>query len=412
VAARSNPLIFLSAGEASGDHYGAGLIAEIRKLIPGAEFTGLGGTAMEHAGQHRTLRAEDVAVMGFTEVILHLPAIYRAFHKLVNSARLRRPDVAILIDFPDFNLRLARHLRELGVPVVYLVSPQLWAWKQKRLRQVQERVNKMLVIFPFEEAFYRNRGVEVEFIGHPLADEPPPTITREQFAQRTTSISPDGSRHHLDPAKPWIALLPGSRVYEMLQNLPEMVKTAYELGDAYEYVIPVARTLTIKQISKLEFDLGNWEPSDAPPPRISFVQDAAPALYHSHAACVASGTATVLAALMGKPFLVVYRTSKLTYAIAKRVVRYPPEIPAPLDQFNRPPVAMANLIAGRRVVPELLQEQFTVENMVAALRPLLGDTPERAAQISGLAEVRARLHPTGRPALERAAAAVQSILNT
>jgi lipid-A-disaccharide synthase len=409
--ASASPLIFLSAGEASGDHYGAGLIQQLRKLIPHAQFTGLGGTAMEHAGQHRVLRAEDVAVMGFTEVILHLPAIYRSFHRLVESARKSRPDVAILIDFPDFNLRLARHLRELGIPVVYLVSPQLWAWKKKRITQVQERVNKMLVIFPFEEAFYRNRGVQVEFIGHPLADEPPPAITREQFADRTTSIGPDGERHHLDPAKPWIALLPGSRVYEMLHNLPEMVKTAYEIGDAYEYVVPVARTLTIKQISKLEFDLGNWQPSNAPPPRISFVQDAAPALYHSHAACVASGTATVLAALMGKPFIVVYKTSALTYAIAKRVVSYPPEIPAPINEFGHPPVAMANLIAGRRVVPELLQDRFNVENMVAELRPLLADTPERAAQLVGLAEVRSRLHPTGRPALERAAAAVANILH-
>jgi lipid-A-disaccharide synthase len=358
----------------------------------------------------RVIKAEDVAVMGITEVLLHMPRIYRSYRKLVASIRANPPRIAVLIDFPDVNLRLARELKKLNVPVVYLVSPQLWAWKRKRLRWVQERITKMLVIFPFEERFYAARGVTAEFVGHPLADKPLPTITREELARQTTSISPGGARHTLDPKKPWIALLPGSRVGEMLNNLPELVKAAYALGDQYEFLVPVAPTLTVQQISKLEFNLGNWKPADGAPPRISFVRDAAAALFHADASVVASGTATVLAALMGKPFIVVYKVSHLSYLIAKRAVRYPPEISAPLDDLGHLPVAMVNLIAGKRIVPELLQERFTPQRMEAALRPLLQDTPERAAMIAALAEVRAMLKPTGTPSIERAAASVLATL--
>jgi lipid-A-disaccharide synthase len=409
-SAKTNPRIFLSAGEASGDHYGAELIRVLRRTLPEAEFFGLGGTKMESAGLHRVIKAEDVAVMGITEVLLHMPRIYRSYRKLVASIRANPPQVAVLIDFPDVNLRLAKQLKKLNVPVIYLVSPQLWAWKQKRLRLVQERVSKMLVIFPFEESFYAARGVTVEFVGHPLADDPLPTISREELAQQTTSVSPGGERHVLDPKKPWIGLLPGSRVGEMLHNLPELVKAAYALGNEYEFLVPIAPTLTVRQISKLQFNLGSWSPADGPPPRISFVRDAAAVLFHADASVVSSGTATVLAALMGKPFIVVYKVSALSYAIAKRVIRYPAEISAPLDEQGHPPVAMVNLIAGRRVVPELLQHRFTPENMQAALLPLLGDTPQRAAMLTGLAEVRAILHPVGRPAMERAAASVLAVL--
>lgn len=411
-AASANPRIFLSAGEASGDHYGAELIRVLRRTLPDAEFFGLGGTKMASAGLDRIIKAEDVAVMGITEVLLHAPHIYRSYRKLVASIRANPPQAAVLIDFPDVNLRLARELKKLNVPVIYFVSPQLWAWKPKRLRWVQERVSKMLVIFPFEERFYSTRGVTVEFIGHPLADEPLPTISREELARDTTSISPSGDRYPLDPKKRWIALLPGSRVGEILHNLPELVKAAYALGNEYEFLVPLAPTLTVKQISKLQFNLGSWSPADSTPPRISFVKDAAAALFHADASIVSSGTATVLAALMGKPFIVVYKVSSLSYAIAKRAIRYPAEIPAPLDEEGHPPVAMVNLIAGRRVVPELLQHRFTPENMQATLQPLLHDTPERAAMMSGLAEVRATLHPVGRPAIERAAAAVLATLQT
>src|ERR1700733_6612896 len=178
----ANPRIFVSAGEASGDHYGAAIISELRTRLPGAGFTGVGGGAMEAGGEDRVVRAEDVAHMGLTEVVRHAPYIYAQYHRLVRSIKGERPDVAVLIDFPDVNFRLAKHLKRLGVPVVWFVSPQLWAWKRRRLRWVQQRVAKMLVIFPFEEPFYRNRKVAAEFVGHPLAELPLPTISREDYA--------------------------------------------------------------------------------------------------------------------------------------------------------------------------------------------------------------------------------------
>ena len=407
----ANSRIFLSAGEASGDHYGAELITVLRRSLPNADFFGLGGTKMESAGLNRVIKAEDVAVMGITEVLLHMPRIYGSYRKLVASIRANPPQVAVLIDFPDVNLRLARELKKLGVPVIYLVSPQLWAWKRDRLRWVQERVTKMLVIFPFEERFYAARGVAVEFVGHPLADAPLPTISRKELVRQSKSLTPGGVRHTLDPLKPWIALLPGSRIGEILHNLPELVKAAYALGPGYEFLVPVAPTLTVKQISRLEFNLGNWSPSATSPPHISLVKDAAAALYHARASVVASGTATVQAAMMGQPFIVVYKVSALSYAIAKRAIRYPDEIAAPLDAEGNPPVAMVNLIAGRRVVPELLQHRCTPDNIVATLRPLLAETPERAAMLAGLAEVRALLHPMGVPSIERAAGTVLAALN-
>ncbi len=206
------PIVFISAGEASGEHYGALLANSIlQQLAPKgerAELYGMGGPRMEAAGVECVVRAEDMAVMGLTEVVLHLPRIYREFRKLRRAIRARRPTVAVLIDFPEIHLRLAREFHRLGVPVIYFVSPQLWAWKQHRIRLVREFVRRMLVIFPFEEPFYRERGVAAEFVGHPLADLPQPSISREQFA----------AENRLDPAKPWIALLPGSRLARNLRS--------------------------------------------------------------------------------------------------------------------------------------------------------------------------------------------------
>jgi len=358
---------------------------------------------MEDAGQHRIVRAEDVAHMGITEVVRHAPYIYTQYRRLIRSIRRERPSVAILIDFPDVNLRLAKHLHHLGIPVVYLVSPQLWAWKRSRLQWVQERVTKMLVIFPFEEPFYLHRGVDAEFIGHPLAALPMPSVTREAYA----------AHYKLDPTKPWIALLPGSRWKEITANLPAMVEMAGLLPASCEYILPVAST--IDRVRLQEFVKGwiTFRPTAtaAPLPYIHLVPDAREALYLARVSVVASGTATVQAAVIGNPFVVVYRVSPVTFALARQLIRYPAEIPAEADQYGNLPIAMVNLIAGRRIVPELLQAQFTAENLSAAVLPLLGETAERLQMVEDLAALRADLLPD--PAMvpiDRAAVIVSKLL--
>jgi len=392
IATDSNPRIFLSAGEASGDHYGAGIISHLRARLPMACFTGLGGAEMAGAGLERIVRAEDVAHMGFTEVIRHAPYIYTQYRKLVAFIQSDRPDVAILIDFPEVNFRLARHLKRLGVPVLWFVSPQLWAWKRGRLRQVQQLVDRMMVIFPFEAPFYQAHGVNAEFVGHPLAALPLPAVAREAYA----------AQHGLDPAKQWIALLPGSRRSEVHKNLSRMLQTAailsLDMQRRYQYLLPVASTIDLAwikdEIAACYASVDKDKPRFAEMPRTVLVPDAREALFHARASVVASGTATVQALTIGTPFVVVYRVSALTFALAKRLIRYPTEIPAPRDADGNLPIAMPNLVAGRGIVPEMLNRRFTADGLAAALRPLLDDTPARRQMIVDLAEASARLLPT------------------
>ncbi|MDQ2925109.1 MAG: lipid-A-disaccharide synthase [Acidobacteriota bacterium] len=422
--------MFLSAGEASGDHYGARLIAELKQRLPAATFTGLGGDEMATEGQQQTVRAEDVAVMGITEILRHIPRIVVSYRKLVRSIRRDKPAVAVLIDFPDINFRLAKRLHAVGVPVIWFVSPQLWAWKRSRLRWVRQRVSKMLVIFPFEETFYRNRGVAAEFIGHPLAEAALPTISREDYAMQ----------HALDPAKIWIALLPGSRWKEIRANLPALHELAVSDliathssgitfdGDRlelptdaaahtrFEFLLPVASTIDRARLEAylqtLNAEHVKYLGPEASTLRLTLVPEAREALFHARASVVASGTATIQAAVIGNPLVVVYRVSPLTFALAKKLVEYPAEFPDMADASGNQPIAMVNLIAQRRLVPELLQQNFTAANVAQALAPLLVDGPERQQQIGGLAEVRRRLQPlASQSSISRLADAVLAALN-
>lgn len=360
--------IFLSAGEASGEHYGTLLIPALRRVCPEAEFFGLGGRRMEALGFRPIVRAEDVAVMGITEVVRHMPRIYGEYRRLRTSIAAEKPDAAILIDFPDVNLSLARHLKRQNVPVIYFVSPQLWAWKKYRIRNVQRYVDRMLTIFPFEERFYHDHGVAAEFVGHPLAELEAPAAGREEFARRAG----------LDPSKDWVGLLPGSRGKEIRLNLPEIVRAAAllnrESGRAFEFPLPLAPTLTPPQRDHIRALLTEAQGREAAPPRIVLVEDARAVLHHARASIVASGTATVEAALIGNPFLVVYRISPLSYAVAKRVV-------------DVPHVAMVNLIAGKRIVPELIQGDFTADRVVSLLRTLLESNEARGRMQSQLRRV-------------------------
>jgi lipid-A-disaccharide synthase len=392
---REEPKIFISAGEASGEHYGMLLIPALRRLVPEAEFFGLGGQRMEALGFRRIVRAEDVAVMGITEVIRHMPQIYREYRRLKAAIREEKPDAAVLIDFPDVNLSLAKHLKRAGVPVVYFVSPQLWAWKKYRIREVQRYVDRMVVIFPFEEAFYREREVEATFVGHPLAELPRPQVSREDFARKCGS----GPSNRLDPARQWIGLLPGSRVKEARLNLPEMLRAASLLGRKgdYEFLLPLAPTLTRAQRAEIEAML---PPQPDIASRITVTNDARATLHHVRASVVASGTATVEAALIGNPFVVVYRVSPLSYAVAKRVV-------------DVPHVAMVNLIAGRRAVPELIQGDFTAENVVSHLQLLLKDGEARETMIADLHAISGMLKAgdvSGESAIDRTARITMEVL--
>lgn len=370
----------LSAGEASGDNYGAQLIAALDQLAPGSEFFGMGGEKMRDGGLDIQVHANDVAVVGLMEVITHLPVIRRRFKHLVDEARRRRPDAAVLIDFPDFNLRLARELHSAGIPVFYFVSPQIWAWRTGRVEQIKKFVRKMIVIFPFEQDFYRGHGVDVVFVGHPLAFLPLPEVSRAEFA----------ARYKLDAGKQWIAILPGSRRREVRLNLPPMLEAVELLrkeSDQYEYLLPVASTLDAEWV---RYQLGPAYRA------IKLTENAQATVMLSRAAVVASGTATVETALTGTPFVVVYRLSPLTWLLGRRLVK--------LDTF-----AMPNLIAGRKIVPELIQSDFTGEVVVRELKKILPDGDARREMQEGLAEVRRKLAVTEAPAVRAAEEVLKGI---
>jgi lipid-A-disaccharide synthase len=343
-------------------------------------------------------------VVGLAEVVRHLPSIYARYRKLLREIERRKPAAAVLIDFPDFNFRLARQLHKHGIPVVYFVSPQLWAWRQSRLELVKKYVSKMLVIFPFEEPWYRERGVQAEYLGHPLV---------EALPQQTPTDSERlmyGQKWGLDPAKQWIAILPGSRKGEVWRNcevfaIPnEFAPYEGEHRELFEtefqFIVPVASTLDPRFVKNRAWNVidARWsvmEDMDSHP-LIKFVDSAPDALRHARAAVVASGTASVEAALIGTPMVVVYRLSGLTWKLGRRLVK--------LDHF-----AMPNLIAGRSIVPELIQDDFTAENVVRELRKIIPDGPDRRRMVADLAEVRAKLKPVGVPPAQRAAQVVLEV---
>jgi lipid-A-disaccharide synthase len=339
--------------------YGAQLIEALRRRDPQLEFFGVGGDGMRAAGCDTVVDAKDLSVVGITEILSHLPKIYGLFRHLIKEADKRKPDLAIVIDSPAFNWRVARQMKKRGIPVVYYVAPQFWAWRQGRVRLIRNYVDKALVIFPFEETFYRDHGVDATFVGHPLADLPHPAIERNDYA----------AQFHLNPAKHWITLMPGSRVKEVRMNLPTILESAAQLGNDYEFLLPVAPTLDRAFFEKL-----------ISRQKITLVPESLPALSHSRAGIIASGTATVEAAMMRTPFVMVYRVSPLTYLLGKPRVKVP--------RF-----AMVNLIAGEEVVPELVQHDFTAQNVVARLQEILPDSPMRDRMLQGLTEVKGRLLP-------------------
>jgi lipid-A-disaccharide synthase len=349
--------ILISAGEASSEMYGAELITALLRRDSSLEFFGVGGERMRNAGCDTVVDAKDLAVVGIIEIVSHVREIYGLYRHLIRESHHRKPDLAIVIDSPAFNWRVARQMHHRGIPVVYYVCPQFWAWRQGRVKLLRKYVAKALVIFPFEELFYRDRGVDATFVGHPLAETPHPKIEREDYARR----------YKLDPEKHWITLMPGSRVKEVRMNLPTILESASQFGRAYEFLLPIAPTLDPSLFQRLQGS-----------ETITPVYEALPALWHSRAGIIASGTATVEAGMMCTPFVMVYRVSPLTYALGRWRIKVP--------YF-----AMVNLIAGEEVVPELVQHNFTAANVAARLTEVIPDGPARDKMLEGLARVKAIL---------------------
>jgi lipid-A-disaccharide synthase len=364
----------ISCGEPSGDLYAAALTTELLRLDPAATVVGLGSRRLRDAGAALTADFSGLSVTGLLEVARLLPRTYGTYRMLVREARSRRPDVFVAIDFPDFNFVLARAMRKLGVPVVYYISPQLWAWRRGRMKTMRRIADRVLVIFPFEEAIYREAGIPAQWVGHPLLDLTPATPPREEFLASL----------RLDPARPVVALLPGSRHNELRAILPDLVRGALLIRQTLpnaQFILARAPHLEDRLFDSLEQLAGV----------VTIEGRTDDVLAAADVAVVASGTVTVQAALHQCPMVVVYRLSSLTYRLGKPFVH--------VDTY-----AMANLVAGRRVVPELIQDDFTPERVAAEALRVLTDPAHRAVVRRDLGEVRARLGATG--ASTRAAEAV------
>jgi len=373
--------VMISCGEPSGDLYAGALASEILKLEPDAEISGFGSERLRSAGASLVRDFKGLSVTGLTEALRVIPRSWQNYRALVRAAEAQPPHVFVPIDFPDFNFFVARALHKRGIPIVYYISPQLWAWRRGRLNTMKRVVDRVLVIFPFEAPFYEQAGVPVTFVGHPLLELTGPDVPREAFLRG----------HGLDPARPVVAMLPGSRRNELHTILPDLVRAAGLIAarvPSTQFVIARAPHLD----EDLFAPLAGWPAGAARPIVVEGQTDAV--LASADVAVVASGTVTVQAALHGCPMVVVYRVGPLTYTLGKPLVH--------VDTY-----AMVNLVAGRRVVPELIQDAFTPEAAAAeALRVLT--EPSHAAQVKAdLAEVRAKLGTAG--ASRRAAEAVIEI---
>jgi lipid-A-disaccharide synthase len=368
--------ILIIAGEASGDLHGSNLVREVRKLDPSVRFYGVGSRRMREAGVEILADASQISVVGLTEVLLHLRTILNVMKRLKRFVREERPDLLILIDFPDFNIMLGRFARKRGVPVLYYISPQVWAWRKGRIKQIAALVNTMIVVFPFEVELYRKAGVDVRYAGHPLTD-----VVHSGYSQ-----SEARRELGLDVHARTVALLPGSRTREITSLLPEMLTAGRVLKEQFpdlQFVLPLAPTLDQALINSLVDRAGL-------PVRIvdGRVYDV---LRAADSAVVASGTATLETGLMAVPMVIVYRVSRLSYLIGRMII----------DAEN---VGLVNIIAGRRIVPEFIQNEANAHNIAAAVSRMLSDTAYSDGIRGELASLRNRLGEAGASA--RAAAVV------
>jgi lipid-A-disaccharide synthase len=379
-----HPRILVSAGEASGDLYAALVVRELQHLWPDAEFFGCTGPRLRAAGVRTVVDSASLAVVGLLEVVADIPRIYGEYRRLVQEAEVRQPQVAILTDSPDFHLRVARRLHRSGIPVVYLVAPQVWAWRKGRLPALR-RLARLLCIFPFEQEFFQREGVGATYIGHPLAELVRPSMGREAFFRK----------HGLAEGRPLVSVLPGSRRGEAARHLPALLDAVQRLNGEcargpLSFVLPASSTTGVEFFAKR---IGSA------PVRV-IEGEAWDAMAHADLVLAASGTVTIEAALLGTPMVTFYRVTWPSWVVGKMLVRVP---------FY----SMVNLVAGRALVPELMQGRMTGRNLAAEARRLLEDEQARGEMRAGLAEVRRRLappHGQSGDAPHRAAIIIQDIL--
>jgi lipid-A-disaccharide synthase len=372
--------LLLSCGEASGDLYAGALVEALRRREPDIDVFGLGGERFAAAGGRRVADFHGLAVTGLTEALSVIPRSFATINLLVREARAQKPHALILIDYPDFNFRLMARIKRLGIPVIYYISPQLWAWRPGRIRQMKRSVSRVLPIFPFEAAIYQRQGMDVRFVGHPLIDLAKPKLSRDEFLRSL----------NLDLSRPVLALLPGSRKNELERLAPAIAQALPAIAEHVPGVqFVVARAPNLDDGLFEPFGLSNLTI------RIADVQTD-DVLNACDAVITASGTATVQAALHGKPMVVLYKLSPMTYRLGIRLAK--------VDMY-----AMVNLIAGRRAVVELIQDACTPEAIAEEAVRLLNDVPYRTEMIAAIEDVRRQLGGPG--ASDRAAEAILELIH-
>jgi lipid-A-disaccharide synthase len=355
MSAADHRCIMLSAGEASGDLHGATMCRALRALDPAVRLIGMGGPRMAAAGVEILVDPTAQAAVGTSEALGHVPALYRAYKILVERLRNARPLAIVLIDFPEFNLRLARQARRAGIPVVYFIPPQLWAWRRGRIRQMARRVTRVLAAFPFEKDLYEGAGVPVEFVGHPLLDVVPRDLDRAKARERLG----------VGEGRIVVGLLPGSREHEVSRLLPHMLDAAARLAvDGRRcFVLGLAASVEREQVTAL---LGRAAKAGGPP--VEVVKGLTyEVMAGADVLLIASGTATLEAALLGAPMVVCYRVSRLTELMARVLKR-------------SPWISLPNIIAGRGAVPEILQDDVTGARLASEAEHLLVDPAAAPAQ--------------------------------
>jgi lipid-A-disaccharide synthase len=370
--------VLISAGEASGDLYAAGLVETLHRRNPGLEFFGCAGPRMQRAGVRAVVDAASISVVGLVEVVTHIPRIWREYRKLLRAAIEQRPDIAILTDSPDFHLRLARRLKALKIPVIYLIAPQVWAWRKGRLPLIRRTVDQLLCIFPFEPEFFVSNGINAVYLGHPLTRMVKPSASREELRRR----------FNIAEGTPLVALLPGSRKGEVARHLPILIETANRIARAGlkpvpKFILAVPPGLKLKErISGSSIQLLEGQTWDV--------------LVCADLALAASGTVTIEASLLGTPMITFYRVNKLSWWMGRHLVKVP---------FY----SMVNLVAGRKIVPEFIQNEVTAARLADEALRLLGDEAARQEMRRELALVVQKLSGPDDP-MEVAASVVEKHL--